>query len=117
VILVGTCAICVFPKLRHTINSVMIHIRKIEEEVVAKVSCLTAVEGVQGRSNDPREEVRTVNNERRGDQTTSNTSNARKRLRMTPSCLQNDIEAPITLSQSFVPENDLQNHDVTVGYL
>jgi len=81
------------------------------------------VEGAQGRSNDPREEVRTANNEQRGrerDQTTPNTSNARKRLRMMSSCLQNDVEAPITPttpSQSFIPETNLQNPDVTVSYL
>ena len=38
------------------------------------------------------------------------------------SCLQNDVESPITpapatLSQSFVSETELQNPDVTVSYL
>jgi len=84
VILVGACAICVLPKSWHTINSVMIYEKNtVEEEVLVKVSCLTTVEGARGRSNDPREEVRTANNEQRGrerDQTTPNTSNARRRL-------------------------------------
>ena len=95
--------------------------RKIEE-VVVKFSCLTAVEGAQSRSRPLNQEERTEQRGREGDQTTPNATNARKRLRTMSSCLQNDVESPITpapatLSQSFVSETELQNSYVTVSYL